>query len=71
VDIQRQLQVQQKLIMELLGQVQLVYVTARSGLGGAGTQPLGLAFGGKPAPATAATEEWTGDAVAVRTITTS
>jgi hypothetical protein len=34
--------------------------TGRSGLGGAGTQSLGLAFGGS-APSTAATEEWTGD----------
>jgi len=47
--------------------------TAISFLGGCGTQTAGLGFGGStPAPAvTTATEEWTGQALAVRTITTS
>jgi hypothetical protein len=34
--------------------------TARYGLGGAGTQPAALAFGGNVTGTIAATEEWTG-----------
>jgi hypothetical protein len=34
--------------------------TARSQLGGAGTQPAALGFGGTTPGITAATEEWTG-----------
>ena len=46
--------------------------TARYNLGGAGTQSLGVAFAGNPGPAvTNVTEEWTGTALATRTITTS
>ena len=46
--------------------------TAREGPGGGGTQTSGLAFNGETSPGkTAVTEEWTGTAVAVRTITTS
>ena len=44
--------------------------TVRQGLGGCGTQTTALAFGGGPS-ITAATEEWTGASVQVRTITTS
>jgi hypothetical protein len=44
--------------------------TARYVLAGAGTQTLGLAFGGSPT--TAATEEWTGaGATVTKTITVS
>jgi hypothetical protein len=39
-------------------------------LGGAGTQASGLAFGGM-SPVTGATEEFTGAALTVKTITTS
>jgi len=47
--------------------------TARRALGGTGTAPSGIAFGGITTAATAATEEWTGPAPAVqaKTITTS
>ena len=49
--------------------------TARNGLASAGTQTAALGAGGDIFPSspriTAATEEWTGTAVAVRTITTS
>ena len=44
--------------------------TAKGYRGNAGTQASALAFGGNPFPVNA-TEEWTGTAVAVRTITTS
>ena len=44
--------------------------TARSFLAGAGTQTAGIAFGGNVSPK-AQTEEWTGQAIQVRTITTS
>jgi hypothetical protein len=44
--------------------------TARNALGGAGTQTVGLAFGGSPSP-TGATEEFTGAFLSVKTITTS
>ena len=41
-------------------------------MGSAGTQTLALAFGGEPPPTgLTATEEWTGTALATRTITTS
>ena len=46
--------------------------TARGTGGGAGTQSSGIIFGGVSDPGpSAATEEWTGDALQVRTITTS
>ena len=49
--------------------------TARDYLGGAGTQTLGLAFGGETGAGarTAVTEEWTGDILTAtsKTLTTS
>ena len=45
--------------------------TARRALDGAGTQTAGLAFGGTITPNTAATEEYSGAALAVKTITTT
>ena len=45
--------------------------TARKTLAGAGTQPLGLAFGGDAPPVSAATEEWSTIATATKTITVS
>ena len=39
--------------------------------GGAGTQTAGLAFGGSNPSNTAATEEWTGLGLAVKTVTVS
>ena len=45
--------------------------TSRYGLAGAGTQTAGLAFGGATPSNTAATEEFTGGALTVKTITTS
>ena len=46
--------------------------TARSSLGTAGSQTLSLGFGGNNGTtSSAATEEWTGTSVQVRTITTS
>ena len=47
--------------------------TARRGLGSGGTQTSALASGGAPTGVTAgsATEEWTGAALATKTITTS
>jgi hypothetical protein len=45
--------------------------TARGELGGAGTQSAGLGFGGYTTAKTGVTEEWTGAALATRTITTS
>jgi hypothetical protein len=45
--------------------------TARAQLGGCGTQTAGLGFAGYGGPFSAATEEWTGSTLAVRTITTS
>ena len=46
---------------------------ARYGLGGAGTQPSALAFGGYSGGIISATEEWTGPSTALqtKTITTS
>ena len=47
--------------------------TARTRLGGAGTQTAGLAFGGNTPPNTAATEEWSGPqtTATASTLTTS
>ena len=46
--------------------------TARTHLVGAGNQTAALGFGGDTGPAiTAATEEWTSQALQVRTITVS
>ena len=46
--------------------------TARYLLGGAGTQPLGLAFGGLHTTGSAATEEWAGaGSPETKTITTA
>jgi hypothetical protein len=46
--------------------------TSRLGLGGAGTQAAGLAFGGSNPASVAATEEWTGaGAPLTKTITVS
>jgi hypothetical protein len=45
--------------------------TARTGIGGSGTQTLALAFGGDTPGFSAATEEWTGSVLQTKTITTS
>jgi hypothetical protein len=45
--------------------------TARNNLGGAGTQADGLGIGGQNPSAVANTEEWTGQQLAVKTITVS
>ena len=47
--------------------------TARSDLGGAGTQTAGLAFGGATPSVSAATEEWSGPqtTITASTLTTS
>ena len=45
--------------------------TARGGLGGAGIQTAGLAFGGTTGSVTAATEEWSSSSNVIKVITTS
>jgi hypothetical protein len=53
------LQMQQKNMMEQVGQQVEALNTARTALAGAGTQTAGLAFGGTP-PTTGATELYDG-----------
>ena len=43
--------------------------TARSYLGGCGTQTAGLAFGGEAPPLSAATEEWSGNSTTIKVLT--
>jgi hypothetical protein len=54
------LQVQQKNMMEQLGQLSRKFKYSKRDLAGCGTQTAALAFGGNPPPVTGATEEYDG-----------